>query len=81
MVAWDLRVLLSPEVIKYIATDKGELVFMLGAVKESGKKIQGFRLDKQLELLKSETSFMPQDFQNRLAELVEGVWDEDKSKR
>lgn len=76
MLISDFSVVLDPKVIQFVGLEKDEVDSLAPDVKEYAKKIKDSKWKKQRELLKSETSHLPQDLQDRLAELVEGVWPE-----
>ena len=42
---------------------------------EAAKSISEFRIKKEMEVLLSELSVMPRDFQEKLKQLVKGVWE------
>jgi len=70
----DMNVLLTQEVREYVGLEKEEVDSMVITVKESSRQIWDFRIKAELDLLLSETSQIPKDFQGKLAELIEGVW-------
>lgn len=70
----DFNVLLNHNVIKHVGLEKDEVESMIDSVNDYAKKIKDFKCVKQLELLESETSHLPKELRERLAELVEGVW-------
>ena len=41
---------------------------------EASKEIKKFRIDKDREFVKQELSVMPQEFQDKLVELIGDVW-------
>jgi hypothetical protein len=71
----DLLVVLSPEVVKYIGIEKDKLVSIQSLILDDAKTIQDFQFEKQMEVLKSELSIMPFDFQAKVMKLLEGVWE------
>lgn len=74
MLVSDMRVLSSREVIKFVGLEKEEVVVVREMANDAARRVQDFRFEKEMELLKRETRHMPNDFQKKLAELVEGVW-------
>jgi hypothetical protein len=71
----ELTVVLSPEVVKHIGIEGGRLEVIQSIVTEDAKMVRSYQLEKQMELLRSEISVMPMDFQVKLMKLLEGVWE------
>jgi hypothetical protein len=70
----DFGIVTSPEVLRYLGINKEELEILQSIVLEASKEIKKFRIDKEMELVKQELSVMPQEFQDKLMELIGDVW-------
>ncbi|MCY2982851.1 MAG: hypothetical protein NTY15_04350 [Planctomycetota bacterium] len=71
----DVKILLSPELIKHVGFEKNEVDAVKESIIEAAKSISEFRIKKEMEVLLSELSVMPRDFQEKLKQLVRGVWE------
>ena len=70
----DFGIVTSPEVLRYLGINKEELEILQSIVLEASKEIKKFRIDKEMELVKQELSVIPQEFQDKLMELIGNVW-------
>jgi hypothetical protein len=50
------------------------LLIAVSVFLEASKEIKKFRTDKEMELVKQELSVIPQEFQDKLMELIGNVW-------
>jgi hypothetical protein len=69
-----MKVLLAPEVGKYVRLEKEDADLIAEVVDEATQRIRDFRITAEMDLLRRSTRHMPKHYQEQLEELLEGVW-------
>ena len=70
----DFEVVLSSEVVRHVGISEEEIEKLRPIVVESSKDIKKFLIEKEMALVKQKIRVMPQDFQDKLLELIGDVW-------
>ena len=70
----NMKVLLAPEVGKYVRLEKEDADLIAEVVDEATQRIRDFRITAEMDLLRRSTRHMPKHYQEQLEELLEGVW-------
>ncbi len=71
----DMNVVLERGVITYVGINEAELNVIRPLISEAVKTIRDRRIRLEMDVVMAESKKMPNEFQEKLSELLDGVWE------